>query len=290
MAAVQPVIIPIRQAERPRATAGRAWLSARQRWHQAKLAARWWFSPHTPYQPTFVLATHRTGSNLLMGYLCHLPGVQCRSEVLCTTLPFGLAPRQCRPGTALQHIRRSLHTLRSPVRACKLMLDQLQRTALSVDALVAAFPEARFLILYRESLAEQYVSHELAKATQQWYLVAGQERRQTRIYVSSAKLKTFCEDVRRSYRDLLNHAELAGRSVLLSYEDLSADPSWWLSEQICPLLGVAAAPPRSHLCKQNVGPLSERVENYREVAALLSSPLCQQRYHRPRRSALRYAA
>jgi len=66
--------------------------------------------------------------------------------------------------------------------------------------------------------------------------------------------------------------------LLLSYEELIADPARRLADDICPLLGVPPTEPQSFLIKQNKLPLAERVENYREVAALLSSPLCQQYY------------
>jgi hypothetical protein len=65
---------------------------------------------------------------------------------------------------------------------------------------------------------------------------------------------------------------------LVSYEELVADPARRLRDDICPLLGVPPAEPQSFLLKQNKQPLAERVENYREVAALLSSSLCQQHY------------
>jgi hypothetical protein len=84
--------------------------------------------------------------------------------------------------------------------------------------------------------------------------------------------------MRSGYHDVLNHGWLTGRSVLLSYEELTADASHWLNERICPLLGVPAVAPQTRLVKQNTLPLDQQVTNYREVAALLQSPLCRQ-YH-----------
>jgi hypothetical protein len=178
----------------------------------------------------------------------------------------------------------------APIRGCKIMLDQLERCSLGVEDLDAAFPDARYLILYRASLGEQYISRLSALATHQWVLYDGEERRQTQVYVSPARLRAYCEQTRQAYRALLDHAWLPSRSVVLSYEELTDEPAWWLESQICPLLGAEFAPPRTSLRKQSTKPLAERVSNYREVAALLASPLCQQHYSWQRCTTRRQAA
>jgi hypothetical protein len=44
---------------------------------------------------------------------------------------------------------------------------------------------------------------------------------------------------------------------------------------------VQYAPPQTQLCKQNTRPLAQQVTNYRDVAALLQSPLCRQHHSWP---------
>jgi LPS sulfotransferase NodH len=264
-------------------------LEAQQRWNQLKLLSAWWLRRHSAYRPVFVLATHRSGSNLLVDYLNRLPGVACHSEVICRTLTFGIPRRQEAREPAIRHIRRSLHAFQAPIRGCKIMLDQLQRCSLGLEELDAAFPEARYVILYRASLAEQYISRLSALATNQWVLYSDEERRQAQVYVSPTRLRAFCEQTRQAYRTLLDHAWLPPRSVLLSYEELTDEPAWWLESQICPLIEADFAPPKTGLRKQNTAPLAERVSNYQEVAALLSSPLCRQHYGWQRRGGRRAA-
>ena len=206
-------------------------------------------------------------------------------------LPYGLEPRQVRPETALKHLRRSLHTLDSPIRGCKLMLDQLAQCRLSLDGLLAAFPDARFLVLYRQSLAEQFVSWQLAKATNQWILLDGQNVSEASIPIDPSNLRSYCEKIRAAYRSVLDCSWLPERSVLLSYEELTANPIKWLSEHICPSLAVPYAPPETKLRKQSTQSLSQRVANYDEVAALLASSLCKQDYSfHSREQAVRPAA
>src|SRR5262245_40346164 len=256
----------------------RAWLRVRQLRHQAGLWAKWCWRPSSPYQPLFILATYRSGSNLLLDYVNHLPGVKCLAEVLCVTLPFGLARSQQRPDKALLHIRRSLHALKSPIRGCKLMLDQLTACRLPLDVLDAAFPRANYIVLYRQSLAEQFLSRQAARVTQQWILVDGQEHKQPRIAIDEQSVRSYCTSVRQAYSDILDHAWLAQRGVLLSYEELATDPATCLAERICPLLGVPPTQPKTSLRKQNTLTFEERVANYREVASVLHSPLCVQNY------------
>jgi LPS sulfotransferase NodH len=292
MTAAGPATLPFRRPRRPRFRLGiaKTWLELGRLRHQLKLSRHWWLYPHRPYQPFFVLATHRSGSNLLIDFVNRLSGVQSHSEILCPTLPIG--PRQwgMSPEKALAHIRRSLQMLRPPVRGCKLMLDQLANCQLTLADLNLEFPGAKFIVLYRQSLAEQFLSRESAKATDQWCLREGQVRKQARVIIKPAELRTYCDRIRRAYREVLDHPWLSERGVLLSYEELTADPQYWLDQHICPLLGVLAGRAETCLRKQNTLPLAERVENYREVAALLASPLCQQRYAWPSQQRMRRAA
>src|SRR5262245_38570851 len=101
MATTQPATIPLRQRPRRRLDAALLWLQSRTTVHQVRLLAHWWLRPHTPFQPVFVLATHRSGSNLLTDYVNRLPGVASNSEVLCATLPFGVWQQHERSEKAL---------------------------------------------------------------------------------------------------------------------------------------------------------------------------------------------
>jgi len=253
-------------------------LELRRFHHRLKLWQRWWLRPHRPYMPLFVLATYRSGSNLLLDYLNGFPDVQCYAEVLNHRLPIGLARADLCGQRALRHLRYSLQSLRTPIRGCKLMLDQLSMRRLTAADLRQAFPGAKFIILYRESLAEQLLSVRAARATQQWIVHQGSAPRQSRLTLDPRELQEHCKSVRYLYRDLLTHEWLQGCSVLLSYEELVADPAWIFAQRICPLLDVPSRDVQTTLEKQNRLPLAERVANYNQVAALLTGPQCRQKY------------
>jgi LPS sulfotransferase NodH len=260
-----------------------SWATAWRRLrHRLALALHWWLLPQTPFRPLFVIATHRSGSNLLIDLLNRVPGVYCLSEILCPTFDYGPSLRKRTPQRATSHIRRSLHaTGKLPVRGAKFMLDQLRRFRVTPSVLTEAFPDARYVILYRQSLAEQYLSVQSALATQQWSLRDGETPRQVRIGIDPADFRHYCERIKRDYQDWLACAS-PERAILLSYEELTSDPQWWLNERICPLVALSTPPAiRSSLRKQSWQPLAERIANFDQVARLLQSPIARQSYTWP---------
>ncbi len=275
--------LPLRRPKPPRLRASGLLLELGKLRNLLRLQRHWWLRPHQPYQPLFVLATHRSGSNLLIDYLNRLGGIACHTEVLCSALQYAPLGRRYSQRRALRHLRLTLQSLAAPVRGCKLMLDQLDNSQLTVTDLERAFSGSKFVILYRQSLAEQFLSLKTAGATKQWVLLPGEEPRAARVHVDRGELRYYCERTKAAYRRLLETPGLAERAVLVSYEELTADSQHWLAERICPLVGAAGGQAQTYLRKQNTQPLGERVENYREVEALLLSPHCQQHYAWPGR-------
>jgi LPS sulfotransferase NodH len=290
MRAKKRSVMQLRQSAWRSLTRPKIWLRCQQWAHQLALRIECWRRPHGAYRPVFLLATARSGSNLLLDYLQHLSGVACHSELLCNHRRFGLSPSQMNSATALTHIQRSLHCLQNPVRGCKLMLNQLANCRLTIDAIDTAFPEARYLVLYRQSLAEQFLSRESALLTGQWVLRDGEPRKQARVRIDPAQLRTFAHETRQLYAAILKYAPLRDRTALLSYEELTDHPAACLKDRICPLLGVPSAAPHTMMQKQNIWPLEHRVVNYRDVASLLHGPLLHQHLAWPTPRTTRRAA
>ena len=131
------------------------------------------------------------------------------------------------------------------------MLYQLANCRLTLDDVHAAYPTAKYIVLYRQSLAEQFVSHQLALATRQYQLSAGEESKHSEIVIDAGELRRYCDEIRRGYCEVLKHSWLADRAVLLSYEELTTDAGYWLEKRICPLLDVEYRPPQTRLRKQS---------------------------------------
>ncbi len=253
-------------------------LKWRRALHQAHLLMSWWLRSHVPYQPLFVIASARSGSTLLMDYISRVPGLQSYCEVLCNLVPEGPRKSRLPAQQALLHIRRSLQALQAPIRGCKLLIHQFENCGLTIDALDSTFPSAKYIVLYRESLAEQFVSFETATATKQWILLDAQESKHAQVVLDPKKFAEFCQKTRLAYDDLLAHPAIRNRGIVLSYERLVTDPASCLRDSICPLLDAPPVTPKTLLLKQNSGPLANRVANYADVADLIHSALCRLAY------------
>lgn len=257
---------------------------------QLRLTQSWWLRSHRPYQPVFVIATKRCGSSLLLSYLNQQPDVAILSEVLCSQRPVGPSHDSLPASKAIRHIRRCLQGERTAIRGCKLMLHQLANCQLKLDDLNQHFEHAKYIVLYRQSLADQFVAEKTAEATRRLTIQSGNDQRQAEVAVNPQQLRAFCDDNRRRYHDLIECRGLADHAVLLSYEEFIADPVHCLKQKVSPLLSVPFADSTTRVPKQNLRPLAEQIINYREVAALVQSPLCRQQLNWPFRENYRRAA
>jgi LPS sulfotransferase NodH len=263
---------------REQTSADRLRLACAQRWNHWRRWCHWVAKRHQPYQAVFVIATPRSGSNLLIDYLDWLPGVGCLPEVLNWGGPIG-PKKLLHAQQIVKHLQRSLQTLHTTHRTCKIFLHELKHYRLTIDDLEQAFPTARYLVLNRENLAEQYISQQVAKLTGQWSLLPGQPRKNAAISIDPADLAQYCQKVQSDYAAIVEHRAIARRGAMLSYEELVANSDRCLREIVCPLLGASFSEPRTAYRKQNVKSLVECVINYSEVAALLNGPLCRLQLH-----------
>lgn len=248
-------------------------LELRRLRHQLSLLGRWWLAGHRPFTPLLVLATHNSGGNLLLSHLVSLPGVSCLAEVLSPALQIG--PRRCdlNRRQCLEHLRFSLQSLHTPVRACLLRLDQLLGSGVTPADLSRAFSGAKFVILYRQSLAEQIASCRLTHE--------GQARI---VALDPLEVRCYCQTIREMYQRVLADPTLRGCTSLVTYEELRADPRGVFCERICPLLGLPASAPRAPeraTLAVTPQPLVERIANFHQLASLLASPHCRQQYDWP---------
>jgi LPS sulfotransferase NodH len=226
-------------------------------------------------QPIFLLTSGRVGSNLLASYLGSIAAVSVRGEVLNPDAPEGIRERFVTRAATLRHLRRSLYGLRPRpgieriVSVAKLHLPQLERRGIGVDDLRGAFPDARYIVLFRRSLGAAYVSRLVARKTGQWLLLDDAARIEARVRVEPEDLRRYCQRMRAAYGAVAAVPWANGQAAVVSYEDLVGDPQGMFTRVLFPLLGLAPSPVRTTLRKQNVRPLSEIVENHAEVAHLL---------------------
>ncbi|MBI3252401.1 MAG: sulfotransferase [Candidatus Omnitrophica bacterium] len=244
--------------------------------HRVKLAAHF-YTRRSEKEPVFVIATKRSGSNLLISYLNSIPGVAFLPEILNPDMSYGLRRRWISRAAVLRHIVHSIHY--TPTRICgaKLIFMCLQRHGLVLEDLKAAFPNARFIVLYRESLIDQFISFKAAEFTGQWVWTPDY-RVPPPFRFDREEFGRFRRRIEGLYRDVFKSIWLRDRSVVLSYEELTRDAQGIFEEHIFPLLGVPASPVFTEMRKQNTRPLSEAVENYGEIEEECQSGAFRRRY------------
>ncbi len=229
---------------------------------------------NVPEAPVFVLATARTGSTLLVGHLNRFPDVRFLGEVLHPSARGGIRPGAGR-GASLRHIRHNLASIDGRVRGAKLILGQLAAHHVGVEDLRAEYPGVRFVVLWRRSVADQFVSMRLAQASGVWHARGSAAGTPTApvIDVDPADFARHYDRVARQYRSVLDRAWVRERSLLVSYEAMVGDPQRLVDELLSPWLGMPAPTADADLVKLNRRPLDAVVRNYDEVRELMEREL-----------------
>ena len=241
--------------------------------------------------PVFVLATARAGSHHLTGLLRAAPGVSVRGEILNPkSIPRWLRPlvrnqsmRFTSRPRALGYVARTLAAMPGPVCVVRLLPSHLARAGISAQDLHEAFPDAWFLVLYRRSLAAQWVSWRISRATGRW-ASWGENRFEPfagKIAFDPAGFRRYCDGIRADYAAFLAAPGVAKRGIVVCHEDVCADPDAVLGARVFPRLGIAPRPVSSPWRKMNTRPLEDVVEDFESARPLLTSPEARQDWALP---------
>ncbi len=238
--------------------------------------SRYVFLQSHPDAVLFILCPWpRTGSNLLLTYLNSLPDVGLRWEVLNHLEKHGIRSQYIGLQSVLRHLKVSVATSGPAVGGCKLMMDQLRHFGIGFDHLQELFPQARFVILYRESLIGQYISWQLGAKTGVWMVEKGKSdapsnhHQSLKIHFDIAHFQSFVTEVRKRFSEIAADPWVARQGVLIRYEDLSREPDKVIRTAICPAIGLPQAPVSTRLVKQNTRDPQQVIENYGEVESFL---------------------
>jgi hypothetical protein len=249
----------------------RPWAQAAHRArYRAAIAAKAALAPRTR-DPVFVLCTPRTGSYVLVDYLNCLPGVTLRGEVLNPDTSIGPRRQLRRTRQIARHLRRSIDSLPGPVKGAKIFLG-LRERGFTLDHLRAVFPEVRLVVLYRRSLADQYISGRIALEAGRWTHRRSGGGWDGRFVIDPEHWRWWLERRRSEYEDALAIPWVRDRAVVVAYEDMVSAPESVFSDVICPFLEVPPAPLTTRNVKLPRRALHEIVENLADVAPLLHDP------------------
>lgn len=219
----------------------------------------------TPIQPVIIVAEARTGSTLLADYLrCH-SGVHVGGEVLNPFFAAGLRRKWISKRSAIRHIVHSLYYQPVRVSVVKLHLAHMAWHGVTLRDLEIAIPDVKFLVLYRGSLAEQFVSREIVRETRTFEDRQGRTQRVESLKVDVGKFVEFAEGMRQEYEEAINTVSDHHRMCFVGYEELAHNPSEAFESRICPFLEMMPVELKTSLRKQNRKSLRELVENFEEL-------------------------
>jgi hypothetical protein len=157
------------------------------------------------------------------------------------------------------------------IRCGKIHFGHCEQFGVTIDALRRWFPQARFIVLYRSSLLDQFISLKLAEATDRWIATWPSEETDDEIAVDPRELLSFAQNSKGRYAELVQTPGLDGRHLTLSYEELTRAPQETFHVKIWPFLGIPSCPVFTTLRKQNRRPVRECVRNFHEIEPLIDS-------------------
>ena len=169
-----------------------------------------------------------------------------------------------------------LKAIQGKIKCGKIHFAHFDHFGISIDHLLRWFPQARFIIFYRGSLLDQFVSLKLAETTGRWIATCPEDETNQEISIDMAEMVAFAQVTKNRYNQIVHHPSLRRRHLTISYEELASDADRIFETKIWPFLGIPPFPMKTVLRKQNRRSARESVSNFHDVESLLSSGVLEQ--------------
>lgn len=214
-------------------------------------------------RPVFIIASRRTGSNLLLSYLNSIPGVSFLPEILNKDMFYGLRDKYICKQTVLNHIRYSINSAEHAICGVKLIKPQMIAHHLILEDIYRLFPQSRFIFLYRQSLSDQFISLKIAEITKIW---SWQENFNLpeNFHVDLKEFENFCLGIKSFYAREMAYPWVRSRSIILNYEEMAQHPQKMFDKKIFPFLGIDKTIIHSDMKKQITRKPSQIIKNYED--------------------------
>ena len=225
-----------------------------------------------PFRRFVVIAGMRTGSNLLERLLSQYPSIICHGELF---NPAFVGKKDRTEFLGIDMAARE----RDPLRLLTAMEEDAQDKIAGfrifeghdtrVMQNVLADPSTAKILLRRDPL-HSFVSLLIARATDQWMLGNAAKRRSTRVHVDPRAFRAFRAERDAFERRILGALQSNGQMpFIVQYTDLKS-PN--LMNGLARFLGADEALQElaEPIKRQNPEPLSEKVENFEELRAVLA--------------------
>ena len=242
-------------------------LFRKRAWHRFRIFFKYYFR-RSEKDPVFIIAKRRSGSNLCLSYLNSVPGLNFSPpEPLNPHMYYGVREENISKKTVLNHLAYTLND--NPAKICgfKMLFIRLLKHKLTLDDIRGRFPKTKFLIVYRRSLLEQFVSLKIAEMTDRWQWSRDYTQPET-LKIDTGEFRKFCSETRQFYENILQFPWIRTCARVIAYEDLAADPQRVFDTKIFPFLGIPPVSVSTTMLKQNTRPLEALVENFEQIRSL----------------------
>lgn len=230
-------------------------------------------SNQTTITPIIILGAERTGSTLLGDYLSSLKPITYHGEVLNSSIYPWLKLIEQQKWLARQiGLLKLQYRLRCHAGwdAAKVILSQMQAFNIQPTHLIHHFPGAKFIVIYRRSLLDVYVSLIIAKKTKQWFSRSRSNQDDLKIKIDIDHMLKHFEKVKAQYSNLLAHQTLMEQTILIDYAEIADEPQTVFRSKICPFIGIQYQAVYARLKKQQQHELSDIIVNFADVQVALS--------------------
>jgi LPS sulfotransferase NodH len=225
--------------------------------------------------PVFIVGSPRSGTSLLADYLKNLPEISLAGEVLNGNFLYGIRAKYATRDETLKHIRYSIFNKHRKTVVVKLFFFYFRLYKFEIDEINKMFPNAIYIIIYRSSIADQYVSWETAKKTNIYNVQYKLDFNKRKITIDKNDFIAFIKNEKNDYNNLINKDWIQKKSIIISYEELSQNPQSVFNKKIFPFLDIPNKSIKTKLRKLNPESLKNRVDNYESVKNLINEEAIQ---------------
>ena len=237
---------------------------------RGKIAGIYYLRKRESKKHCFILCDPRSGSNLLLSYLNSNPNAYFGGEILCPTQAVSVRLRFISKKTVFRHMHHFVNHQDYPVSGAKIFFSHLESRGITLKELDQEFPEAKWLILYRGNILDQYLSMHLLLKTGciiQFKNMKHEKPEPIQIEtpIPKTRWRAHCEQIRNRYKDVLKIPGMRDKSLWVSYDELVNAPQTLFDEAIFPFLNLPRNLVQTDMVKQNIWKYPEIIANYNEV-------------------------
>ena len=221
------------------------------------------------WTPLFLVGTPRVGSHFLRTFLNSHAEIDLGAEILLPGTFYGL-PQRYKGEKVLRHMKKLACLSGGKVRGFKMHFQQLKNRGISLRMMDEAFPQAKYLVLYRRNLFEQACSEALANHLGSWIRRKQGDKVYEPVTIDSEWLQAKIQEYQGAYAALTEEAPwMEFRSLPVCFERLLEDQNG-ASRELLKFLGLPHQSLSGATIRQRDRPIREYLLNFDELAHLVS--------------------